>query len=110
MPSAFPLLGVRQEAGLARRSFRRPLRLDVVFDGFKGHLADGAGKVGPVPEIRFPIKRLQVVLVAAPDPSGRRRFEIINQGGDIQCGVESDQQMDMIFFPAEFDQVTSPPR
>lgn len=91
MPSAFPLLGVCQEAGLARRSFRRPLRLDVVFDGFKGHLADGAGKVGPVPEVGFPIKCIQVVFVAAPDPSGRCRFEIVDQGGDSQCGVESDQ-------------------
>ena len=36
------------------------------------------------------------------NPSGRSRFKIVDQGGDVECRMDPDQKMHVIRFPAEF--------
>jgi hypothetical protein len=43
-----------------------------------------------------------------PHPARTGRLEVIDQGGDIQRGMDADQQMDMTGFSTEFDKPAVP--
>jgi hypothetical protein len=45
-----------------------------------------------------------------PHPARTGRFEVVDQSGDIQRGMDANQEMDMIRFAPEFDQRTPPMR
>ncbi len=63
-----------------------------------------------MPEIRLPVKWLQMVRKTIANPSGRGRFQIVDQCGDVEGWVDLRQKMHMIRFPSEFQQGASPVR
>ena len=57
---------------------------------------------------RLQRERLQMPRKAVVNPSGCRRFRIVDQGGDAECRVDPRQKMRMIPFSAEFRQAAPP--
>ncbi len=60
------------------------------------------------PKVGLPIELSSGVRKAVPHPTRTGRFEVVDHGGDIQRRMDADQPMDMIRFPAAFDQRAAP--
>ena len=54
--------------------------------------------VGPMPEIRFPVERLEMLRKTVSRSSGTRRFQIVDRGGDIKGRMNLRQKRHMIRF------------
>ena len=57
-----------------------------------------------MPEIRFQVEYFEMLRKTVSDTSGTRCFQIVDQGGDIECRVDLRQKMHL----SEFQQSASP--
>jgi hypothetical protein len=58
----------------------------------------------------MPEMRLQMFGKTTADPSGTRRFQVVDQGGDVGFRMDLRQKMHVIRVPAEFQKCASPVR
>lgn len=63
-----------------------------------------------MPEGRFPIELRQVRGKAVPRPAGAGRLEVVDQDGDVERRVDTDQQVHMVGLAAKLDQLAAPRR
>lgn len=61
-----------------------------------------------MPEGRLAVELCQVRAEARAAPPGARRLQVVDQGRDVECRVDVHQQMDVVFLPAELEQLATP--
>ncbi len=110
-----PLLSPKGKRGSSGRFcfssscfFSRSLRFHIASDRFECCAAHTPHIVSPVPEIRFLVERLEMLGKAVADTPGTGRFQIVDQCGDIECGMDLHQQMHVIRFPSKLKQAAAP--
>ena len=76
--------------------------------GLQCGATDAAHVISAMPEVRLPVKRFQVFGKSVPCTRGIGCLQIVDERGHVQRGMDLDQHMHMIRFPAELQQCAAP--
>ena len=84
------------------------LGVDVGTHRFPGCAADTANEVRPMPEKRLFVERSKVFSKAVARSSGAGRLEVVDENRNIKRRMDVGEQVDVVWFTAEFDQRAAP--
>jgi hypothetical protein len=87
---------------------RRVLIFDVLAQNRDSNATAGRNKIRFIPKYIFPINVVDVFSKLTPNAAARYRLNVVNELRQVHLRVVLKQQVNMILFPVEFNQLAIP--